>query len=68
MKHRIDIFEEIGKPHKSYFFNSGAEAMDFISSAEFPQCEKAYLLKCTRTDDEGGDIYEVVGEIEGAIF
>lgn len=63
MKHRIDIFEEIGKPHKSYFFNSGAEAMDFISSAEFPQCEKAYLLKCTHTD-ENGDFYEVVTEIE----
>lgn len=63
MKHRIDVFEEIGKPHKSYFFNSGAEAMDFISSAEFPQCEKAFLLKCIHTD-ENGDVYDVVSEIE----
>lgn len=63
MKYKIDIFEEIGKPHKSYFFSSGSEAMDFISSAEFPRCERAFLLKCIRTD-ENGDVYDVVSEIE----
>lgn len=63
MKHRIDIFEEIGKPRKSYFFNNGVEAMNFVASADFPRCEKAFLLKCTHTDEDGDD-YEVVSEID----